>query len=368
KFEPEDGVQVVVEGDLTVYKPRGSYQIRVRTMKPEGQGTLQAKFEALKETLHQEGLFDADRKQELPVFPQRIGIVTSPTGAALRDFLQVLNRRCPQIQVVLAGVRVQGDLAKDEIVQAIQGFNQLNDIDLLVVTRGGGSIEDLWAFNEEVVARAIGASNIPVISAIGHEIDFTISDFVADLRAPTPSAAAELVSISRQEWKERLEANKRRLNQLLVQIHRERKEQVRLYQNHYVFREPVRLVEVAMQRLDDVRDRINASAQRSIQDGREAYNRVVARWDRLDPERLLRGKKSHLESTKHQLDLLSPKGVLERGYSLAYDKEGKLITSVSSLNEGDSVVTQTCDGKIHSKISKKENLSFEDSVREKAGR
>src|SRR5581483_12312821 len=204
RFRPEDGMEVLVRGKITVYEPRGNYQIFCELMEPVGAGAMQLAFEQLKRKLELEGLFEPSRKRPLPTLPQKVGIVTSPTGAAIRDILNILKRRNRGVHVLLAPAKVQGDGSAKEIVAAIQILNQRDDIDVLIVGRGGGSMEDLWAFNEEIVARAIHASRIPVISAVGHEIDFTISDFVADLRAPTPSAAAELVSAARDEIEARL--------------------------------------------------------------------------------------------------------------------------------------------------------------------
>jgi len=191
-FRPEDGMKVLVQGNLQVYEPGGYYQIIVQQVQPAGVGELQLAFEQLKKKLYAEGLFDEAHKKPIPIFPERIGVITSPTGAAIRDIISVITRRFPIAQIILAPVRVQGPGAKEEIVQAIQDFNEFGEVDVLIVGRGGGSLEDLWAFNEEVVARAIFTSKIPIISAVGHEIDFSISDFVADRRAPTPSAAAEM--------------------------------------------------------------------------------------------------------------------------------------------------------------------------------
>ncbi|MEE9165043.1 MAG: exodeoxyribonuclease VII large subunit, partial [Nitrospinota bacterium] len=193
KFGPKDGDQVIVKGKITVYEPRGEYQIVIDYMEPKGIGALQLAFQQLKEKLSKEGLFDEELKKSLPLLPQKIGIITSPTGAAVRDILNIIDRRFPNVHILIAPVKVQGEGAAQEIAAAVKDLNKIKGVDVIIVGRGGGSIEDLWAFNEEVVARAIFESEIPVISAVGHEIDFTISDFVADLRAPTPSAAAELV-------------------------------------------------------------------------------------------------------------------------------------------------------------------------------
>ncbi len=199
-FTPQDGMKIIINGKITVYPPRGNYQVDVRSMKPAGVGELQAAFEALKQKLAAEGLFDEELKKEIPLIPERIGIVTAIDGAALRDMISVVERRFPLAELVIAPSRVQGSGAAIEIVEGIKQLNEFDDIDVIIVARGGGSIEDLWAFNEEIVAREIAKSNIPVVSGVGHEIDFTIADFVADLRAPTPSAAMEIVTPSKEDF------------------------------------------------------------------------------------------------------------------------------------------------------------------------
>jgi len=349
-FNPADGDQVVATGLITVYKPRGNYQIRVRSLRPKGQGSLQARFEALKEKLKGEGLFDDTEKKPIPVFPVRIGVVTSPTGAAIRDFLHVLHRRCPHIQVVLGPVRVQGDGAADEIARMVEIFNQRADVDVVVLTRGGGSLEDLWAFNEEVVARAVAASSLPVISAVGHEVDFSISDFVADLRAPTPSSAAELVARSGQEWRDLLGDIRRRLIQHARYTVETRAEILRRYRSHYVFREPVRVVEGAMQRVDEIRERLYSGVLRSVRLTADRLERSRLRWEALGVNRLLEPKVRHLDSIRRQLALLSPQGVLERGYSLTFARNGKLVRSVRSLEPGTPVQIRLGDGTMEAEI------------------
>jgi len=349
-FNPADGDQVVATGLITVYKPRGNYQIRVRSLRPKGQGSLQARFEALKEKLKGEGLFDDTEKKPIPVFPVRIGVVTSPTGAAIRDFLHVLHRRCPHIQVVLGPVRVQGDGAADEIARMVEIFNQRADVDVVVLTRGGGSLEDLWAFNEEVVARAVAASSLPVISAVGHEVDFSISDFVADLRAPTPSSAAELVARSGQEWRDLLGDIRRRLIQHARYTVETRAEILRRYRSHYVFREPVRVVEGAMQRVDEIRERLYSGVLRSVRLTADRLERSRLRWEALGVNRLLEPKVRHLDSIRRQLALLSPQGVLERGYSLTFARNGKLVCSVRSLEPGTPVQIRLGDGTMEAEI------------------
>jgi len=222
RFDLKDGMQAVARGEVSVYVKGGRYQLAVSEIEPKGLGALQLAFEQLKERLAKEGIFDKSRKKPIPLLPERIGIVTSPTGAAIRDILNVIQRRFSNAGILVSPVRVQGETAAAEITAAIQGFNARSDADVLIVTRGGGSLEDLWAFNEEPVARAIAASNIPVISAVGHEIDYTISDFVADLRVPTPSAAAELVVARESELKDRIAMHRSalvsRINNKIVRL------------------------------------------------------------------------------------------------------------------------------------------------------
>lgn len=361
-FEPKDGDQVIATGVITVYKPRGNYQIRVQSLKPEGQGSLQAQFEALKEKLKAEGLFDESLKKPLPVFPLRVGVVTSATGAAFQDLINVLHRRSPHIQIVLGPVRVQGEEAAGEIAERIEDFDRLGNVDVLVVTRGGGSLEDLWAFNEEKVARAVHACQLPVISAVGHEIDFSIADFVADLRAPTPSAAAELVAVSAQEWQERLADRQRRMRQELDGQIEERRRRLQAYRTHYVFREPVRLVEAAMQRADDLRERMDICVKHRWSEVSERRSVVSRRWRKLDPIHLLRDKRTRIESLRRQMELLSPQGVLDRGYALAFDLSGGLVRSVESLQPSDQLSVQLRDGQATTRIERVKDRKFGESL------
>ncbi len=256
KFDPQDGDQVLLYGRFSVYQQRGEYQVIVETMEPRGLGALQKAFEQLKEKLDKEGLFDEARKKPLPEIPWKIGVVTSPTGAVIRDILNVTRRRNPKVSVLLNPVKVQGDGAAEEIARAIDEMNQRRDLDVLIVGRGGGSIEDLWAFNEEVVARAIHASKIPVISAVGHEIDFTIADFVADVRAPTPSAAAEIAV-------PRLDDLEGRLRELRVELESAMRDSVTGYRetlrrlmDRRFFHQPRQILETPGQRLDDLTQRL----------------------------------------------------------------------------------------------------------------
>ena len=252
KFRPEDGLHITVRGSLGVYEPRGEYQVYVSYIEPVGLGALQLAFEQLKKNLEAEGLFDEDRKKPLPVLPRCIGIITSPTGAAIRDILRVLKRRFANLRMQLYPVKVQGEGAPGEVVAAVKYFNQAKVADVLIVARGGGSLEDLWAFNEEIVARAIAASSIPVITGIGHETDFTIADFVADLRAPTPSAAAEIVVRSRQEFEGHIQAYFRDLVKEMRYLLSERRHRMRDLQSHRGFRQVELLVRRRHQQVDEL--------------------------------------------------------------------------------------------------------------------
>ncbi len=264
KFRPEDGLHITVRGSLGVYEPRGEYQVYVSYIEPVGLGALQLAFEQLKKKLETEGLFDEERKKPLPLLPRCIGIVTSPTGAAIRDILRVLKRRFANLRVQLYPVKVQGEGAAGEIAAALKYFNREKIADVLIVARGGGSLEDLWAFNEEIVARAIAASDIPVITGIGHETDFTIADFVADLRAPTPSAAAEIVVRSRQEFESHIQAYFRDLVREMRYLLSERRHRMRDLQSHHGFRQVELLVRRRHQQVDELSAGLGTSLRRQL--------------------------------------------------------------------------------------------------------
>ena len=264
KFRPEDGLHITVRGSLGVYEPRGEYQVYVSYIEPVGLGALQLAFEQLKKKLEAEGLFDEERKKPLPILPRCIGIVTSPTGAAIRDILRVLKRRFANLRVQLYPVKVQGEGAAGEIAAALTYFNRAKIADVLIVARGGGSLEDLWAFNEETVARAIAASDIPVITGIGHETDFTIADFVADLRTPTPSAAAEIVVRSRQEFESHIQAYFRDLVKEMRYLLSERRHRMRDLESHRAFRQVEVLVRRGHQQLDELSSALGTSLRRQL--------------------------------------------------------------------------------------------------------
>ncbi len=301
KFEPEDGDQVLVSGRVAVYEARGEYQIIIDSMEPRGLGALQKAFDQLKKKLEEEGLFAPQHKKPLPEFPWKIGVVTSPTGAVIRDILNVLKRRNPKVSVLLNPVKVQGEGSANEIARAIREMNTLPDIDLLIVGRGGGSIEDLWAFNEEVVARAIFQSRIPVISAVGHEVDVTIADFVADLRAPTPSAAAEIAVPVLAETYATLSSLTENLQAILQTQFQDRRARLLSLIDRRFFREPRRILENPAQRLDDMSARLTRSLDTWSRVQREGLRSRNKRLLSSSPERKLGQHRAHLESQKQLL-------------------------------------------------------------------
>ncbi len=328
KLELRDGLKVRVFGDITVYEKGGYYQLRVARLEAAGMGTLQQQFEALKRKLEEEGLFAAERKRPMPAYPRVIGIVTSSTGAAVRDIINICRRRAPQIQLVLRPTRVQGDGAAADIVAAIDEFDRWGGADLLIVGRGGGSLEDLWCFNEESVARAIASAQVPVISAVGHEIDFTIADFVADLRAPTPSAAAELATFDASALLQFVADARARLPIALLRVSKNLRERyLRLLKNR-IFRKPEVLLESGYQQLDDLGSRF----QYAIESRQSTWKARVE---------LLTGK----------LSALSPDSVLKRGYSLVRRKsDDGIVTDADSVTTGEQVTITFSRGRRDARI------------------
>jgi exodeoxyribonuclease VII large subunit len=349
RCKPRDGLLVKVFGEITVYERGGNYQVLVRCMEEAGQGALQARFEALKKKLDAEGLFDPARKRPIPLLPRRLGVVTSPTGAAIRDILNVLTRRFPNLHVVLAPAKVQGEGAAEEIAAAIDALNVLGGMDVLLVGRGGGSLEDLWAFNEECVARAIARSRVPVISAVGHEIDFTIADFVADLRAPTPSAAAELVVGRKDAFEERLAE----LQARLLRGCRERlagmRRRLDAATDSYVFREPGHAVRRYRDRLSACRQAMGAAARGR---GRETRQRLDDAAVRIQHSVTLRAqaRRQDIARLAAQLKALSPLGVLARGYSVTRRSDGRVIRDADEVKAGDRVRTRVARGEFDSEV------------------
>lgn len=375
KFRPEDGLHVTVRGSVSVYEQRGEYQIYVESMEPVGLGALQLAFEQLKKRLEAEGLFAAGRKKALPILPSRIGLITSPKGAAVRDVVRILRRRFPNVHLMLYPVRVQGEGSALEIVKALQFFNKSRLVDVLILARGGGSLEDLWAFNEEIVARAIFASEIAVISGVGHETDFTIADFVADVRASTPSAAAELVVQTRREFDKHIADLRETLAGLMRYRLLEASRRVHELSARRGFRRPLDLLRQQRQRADEMTARLGIGLRAQLRQAHQRLNLAqmgVARFDfrvkisafRLclekraaemssRAERLLHAKRQRLERLSLQLHERSPLKVLERGYAIATDAHGTLLRSTASIAIGDQVQIQLHGGRLTTEVKDK---------------
>jgi len=372
-----DGMQVQVRGTLTVYEARGQYQLNVQLVQAGGAGLLQAKFEALKRKLEAEGLFAAERKRPLPKFPTRIGIVTSPTGAALRDILNILARRAPWVQVMIQPVRVQGEGAAEEIATAVAALNRLAEfgippVEVILVGRGGGSAEDLWEFNEEIVVRAIADSIIPVVSAVGHEIDFTIADLVADLRAPTPSAAAELLVPDISELLPRLARLRGQLQRALFTLLAGERRRLEFLARTALFREPAKRVSEAAQRLDLTWETLRRTLRAALDEAGQHLKALRASVRQHRPDQLLALRRVRFESVRLQLadrlryalndrrtqlqrasqvvHLLAPNSMLARGYSMTTTADGKIIASRKEVVPGTVILTNVSDGSIRSVV------------------
>jgi len=350
-FVLEDGQAVLARGTITVYEARGQYQIQVAEIRPRGQGTLQQRFEELKRRLEAENLFALDRKRPLPVFPEVIGVVTSLQGAVLQDMLHILQRRAPGIRILVRGVRVQGAEAAQEIAGAIAAFSAEANIDLLVVARGGGSLEDLWAFNEEPVARALAACRVPTISAVGHETDFTIADFVADLRAPTPSAAAEMLTRDWSEWRETVAKLGVRLERTTRQVLGDHRRQLARLASSYALREPRRVVRQWSQRLDDLQLSLHATAHNAIQERQHALRLLQARLAAHHPTRELERHRGHLVQLAARLRALGPQATLDRGYALVLDEQGHPISQATRTREGQPVCIVLSKGTVGANLT-----------------
>jgi exodeoxyribonuclease VII large subunit len=372
RFEPADGLHVLAFGRLDVYAVRGEYQLVCEVLEPKGLGALQLAFEQLKARLAAEGLFDAGRKRPLPALPRRVGLVTSPTGAAVRDFLRIVTRRFAGLQVLVCPVRVQGDTAAGEIAQGIGMLNRRGDLDVIVVARGGGSLEDLWAFNEEAVARAIAASKIPVISAVGHETDVTIADFVADLRAPTPSAAAELVVREKAELVRQLATLGTRLRRGMGQRTGRITDRLADIRRRRVLTDPGRPLRDWARRVDDLGARLTRAVTRHATRGRERLDRAARA---LRPallrapvrhrrqlaaqlggrlERALRGETARrrraMEALAARLDSLSPLACLARGYAIALSPAGEVVTRADQVRVGERLAVRLRAGSLGCRV------------------
>jgi len=349
---PKDGAKVVAAGEVSVYAPRGAYQLIVRSLEPVGKGDLHQRFEELKRKLQSEGLFEESRKRSIPEFVERVGIITSPTGAAVRDAIHVLQRRCPRIGITVFGVKVQGEGAAEEVADAIREMGK-RDFDVLLVVRGGGSLEDLWAFNEEVVARAVVASPIPVISGVGHETDFTICDFVADVRAPTPSAAAEVVSRPDEDWREEVREWAERFHEATLQFLEEKKRRVGDLAGSYVFREPQKMVEMSGQRVDELALQLSRGLESGWRYRKQYVEGLLGRWAALRPERRLREFSLRVRAAMDRLRAMGPEETLKRGYALVQSPEGKLIRKVEPACRQGDLVVRFADGKVEVKVKGK---------------
>jgi exodeoxyribonuclease VII large subunit len=378
KFQVKDGLSVIARGRISVYEPRGEYQIIIDYMEPAGYGALQLAFEQLKAKLAAEGLFDASRKKRLPLLPQRIGLITSPRGAVIADMLRILRRRFENLQLLMFPVKVQGEGSADEIVRALRYFNlpperQIRgEMDVIILARGGGSIEDLWSFNEEKVARAIAASRIPVISAVGHETDVTIADFVADLRAPTPSAAAELVVQRKDQLADRIAGLQQSLRERARYRLLDFRHRLAELSRARAFESVERVVRQRMQRTDELAHELLEALRRAVVGSERRLEGVEGRLARLNVARRLESERrragqaeaalthavrreldrriNRIESLRSQLGNLSPLSVLERGYALVYGPDGRLLLDAANAHPGDDISARLARGRLSARV------------------
>ena len=348
KFKPEEGMKVLVHGRVSIYEATGNYQIYVDGMEEDGIGNLYIEFEKLKKKLAEEGLFDESHKRPIPKYPKKIGVVTASTGAAIRDIISTIKRRYPIVEVYLYSSLVQGDGAKEDIVRNIKRANE-EDLDVLIVGRGGGSIEDLWPFNEEIVARAIYDSRIPVISAVGHEVDFTIADFVADKRAATPTGAAELAVPNLTDVIDLIRNYKIRLNESMNKIIKLKRLNLDNYMNSYVLKNPVLMYENKKQRLIMMLDKVNNLVIHNIESKRVNLNNLMNNHIIVNPNELYKEKVISLSHIIEKLELINPLGVLKRGYTLTY-KDNKIVNSVKGIKKDDLLNIKLVDGNITTKV------------------
>ncbi|OZM57995.1 exodeoxyribonuclease VII large subunit [Lottiidibacillus patelloidae] len=372
KFQPESGMKVLIRGTIDVYEPNGQYQLYAKEMQPDGIGNLYLAYEELKKTLQAKGYFSPENKKPLPRFPQRIGIVTSPTGAAVRDIITTVRRRYPVVKTTIFPVLVQGPSAPNSIAKAIDKANEQNEVDLLIVGRGGGSIEELWAFNEKVVAESIFASQLPIISAVGHETDFTIADFVSDVRAPTPTAAAELAVPHIAELLERINQRKTRLNRAMNERYQGEKERLLHLQRSYAFRYPKKLVAQKEEQLDRLTESLHKESIRLFEKKREKLVYLQKNLQSQHPkEKLMKAfdtykhtvtnlqknmqsihkDKTYLFKQKlSELNAYNPLAVMERGYSIVYSEQKELVKSMKQVQLGDKVNIQLKDGNLDCQV------------------
>ncbi len=376
KFIPENGMHVLIRGNVTVYEVSGQYQIYVQEMHPDGIGELFLAYEQLKEKLEKEGLFLPERKRALPPYPETIGVITSPTGAAIRDIITTLKRRYPLGAIKVIPALVQGERAAHSIVEAIERANKRTIADVLIVGRGGGSIEELWAFNEEIVARAIAQSSIPIISAVGHETDYTIADFVADMRAATPTAAAELAVPHVEDLMEHLMQRKTRLYQSMGAIVQTSRNKLNYLEQSYIFRNPQKIYEQKWQTVDQMVERLHSYQKYLFMQKKTNFSNLQKRLQQIDPKNYFKQNKENYLMAKHRLKrsaasiyrskaseftgkvatlkALSPLNILQRGFNVAYTESGELLKSVAQGHAGDKLQLQLQDGKLFCTINDKE--------------
>ncbi|MGX4669550.1 exodeoxyribonuclease VII large subunit [Cerasibacillus sp. JNUCC 74] len=368
KFTPENGMNVLIKGEVSVFEVYGQYQLYIQHMEPDGIGALYVAYEQLKEKLQKKGFFDQAYKKSIPLLPQKIGIITSPTGAAIRDIITTIKRRYPIVEMIVLPVLVQGEAAANSIKQAIETANKVGNFDLLIVARGGGSIEELWSFNEEIVAEAIFHSNIPIISAVGHETDTTISDYVADLRAPTPTGAAELAVPSSSELKNRILTLKRILIKDMRQKIKQQRQLLIKLQQSYAFRYPGQLLKQKEQELDRRVEQLQKAMVHKVTKKRQYYQHVHVRLATQHPGKQLERAKLQLQqlAKRHsfamkqvqtskrevlykqvdKLSLLNPLEIMKRGFSIAYSPSDKIIKSIEHVHPEDIISLRVMDGLI----------------------
>jgi len=372
KFRPENGMIVQIKGEISVYEVHGQYQLYIHQMEPGGIGALYLAYEQLKEKLQKLGLFDAVHKRKIPPFPNHIGVITSPTGAAVRDILTTIKRRYPTVHVTVLPVLVQGERAEKSIIHAIEQANELGMFDTLIVGRGGGSIEELWTFNEEAVARAVFNSKIPIISAVGHETDVTIIDYVADLRAATPTGAAEEAVPHEEELKNRIASYKRTLTKDMSQKLGQNKDLLKRLLNSYAFRYPEQLLKQKEQELDDNTDRLHKNMRRRLEEKQSVVSNFYKRMLTLHPQtqfksaeetlqqlikRNTNGMKNiydrnagELKRRMDKLSLLNPVDIMKRGFALPYGTHGQIIKSTEQVTERDKLTVKIQDGRLHCEV------------------
>ena len=370
-FSPKDGDAVLVHGRISVYEASGSYQIYVDSMEMDGLGNLYVLFEKLKKKLSEEGLFDPEHKQKIKRVPRKIGVITAPTGAAVRDIISTINRRFPLTEIYLFPTLVQGSSAAPNIVSMIELANTFDDIDTIILGRGGGSIEDLWAFNEEIVARAIYNSKIPIISGVGHEIDFTISDFVADLRAPTPTGAALMATPDIEEVRRYFRTSFERINTSIDNMLYSYNQLLKKYKSNYLLNNPMRLYEMKEQKLDTLYDRLNNSIRSTL----DNYTHIIDKYksnyilnnprvlyevrqnnvrelkDKLNKNiiNIIQNNTNRIDTLKIKLDLLNPDNVLDKGYSIIY-KDDKIIKDINNVKIDDNIKILVKNGNIEANV------------------